>query len=415
MKQTATPLWIGCIADDFTGGSDAASFLRRAGLDTILINGDHLPDALPAPRPEALVVALKSRSVPAPEAVSRSLQTARWLLAQGAQHLYFKYCSTFDSTPQGNIGPVTDALLELTGEPYTVLCPSLPVNGRTVENGILYVHGVPLAESPMKDHPVNPMRKSSLPELMAEQSAYPCTALTRSQMADPAALPQLRPHHTLVPPYTSDEDGEKIAERFGHLRLLTGGSGLLQHLGARYLRDRTGRTPGPAPAGSEALPRLLLSGSCSVMTQRQVAAYRSSGGAAVRIDPAKLLSGEQTEASLLDAIDDASGDLLLYSTAGAEEVAGYQSLGAKRISALLEGLMGRLAVHGQQRGFRRIVVAGGETSGAVIQALGASIFRIGAEAAPGVPELWPVDRPGLCLILKSGNFGAKDFFLTAMR
>lgn len=410
-------LYIGCIADDFTGGSDAASFLRKAGLKTVLLDGIGACEGVEALRPEAIVVALKSRSIPPDQAVSQTLEAARWLLECGAEHLYFKYCSTFDSTSKGNIGPVTDALMELTGSRYTVLCPSLPINGRTVKDGILYVNGVPLAESPMRDHPINPMRKSDISALMEEQSRYPCRVLREAQM-EVADLPDrsIRENRfTVVPPYVTDADGERIASKFGHLTLLTGGSGLLEHLGRLY---GAGRDTVPVPSASRPagpnLPRLLLAGSCSAMTRKQVDVFLARGGNAVRIEPNKLLSGQQTEEVLQQAIKTAPGDILLYSTTDPEQVQTYQHFGSEKVSALLETLMGRLAVYGRTCGYRRIVVAGGETSGAVIQALDTGAFRIGKDAAPGVPELQPIRQPELELVLKSGNFGDENFFLTAL-
>ena len=406
-------LRIGCIADDFTGGSDAASFLRKAGLETVLVDGTGGLGILKTLQAEAAVVALKSRSIPAAEAVSQTLAAARELLALGAGQLYFKYCSTFDSTPRGNIGPVTDALMELTESRYTLLCPSLPVNGRPVRGGILYVNGVPLAESPMRDHPVNPMTCSEISALMKPQSRCPCLALGEPGTWDGALAAALAeyPRFTLVPSYETDEDGERIARAFGGLPLLTGGSGLLEHLGRRFGGSRTEELPGAVCPG---LPRLLLAGSCSAMTQRQVDAYLAHGKAAVRIEPDKLLQGLQTEEALRQAIQAADGDLLLYSTASPGQVRHSQRRGAKAVSGLLEPLMGRLAVYGREAGFRRIIVAGGETSGAVIRALGVRAFRIGEDAAPGVPELWSADRPELCLALKSGNFGDEGFFLRAL-
>lgn len=403
-------LWIGCIADDFTGGSDAASFLQKAGLRTILLNGDYLEERIMAHEPDAVVIALKSRSIPAPEAVAQVTKAAKWLLAHGAKQLYFKYCSTFDSTPGGNIGPVTDALMELLDVPFTVLCPSLPINGRTVENGDLYVNGILLEHSSMRNHPINPMTKSSLPVLMMEQSRYPCIALTRAEMAEhPAAFNVPAEHFTLVPPYATDQDGARIAEVFGDMPLLTGGSGLLQHLGARL-----GLSGQAALSCAEAAPRLLLAGSCSVMTQKQVQRYLEKGGSAVRIDPEALLSGGQTEKGLCTKMASAERDLLFYSTAPAEQVRRNQRRGTQAVSELLESLMGRLAVCGRKQGYRRIVVAGGETSSAVVRALHAEACWIGESIAPGVPELWPVEQPEIRLVLKSGNFGNEDFFLKAL-
>lgn len=413
MRQSS--LRIGCIADDFTGGSDAASFLRKAGLETVLLNGAGALEEVEALEPDAVVIALKSRSIPAELAVSKTLSAAKWLLERGAAHLYFKYCSTFDSTPKGNIGPVTDALMELTESRYTVLCPSLPVNGRTVKDGILYVNGTPLAESSMRNHPINPMTQSDISLWMAAQSQYPCFVL-RGDSMDAAKEPYGgAARFTLVPSYATDADGARIAEKFGHLPLLTGGSGLLEHLGRLYgPKQKESRRFSAGQAALPKSPRLLLAGSCSAMTQKQVEAYLAQGKPAIRIEPDKLLSGRQTEEVLRQAIRPADGDLLLYSTADAEQVRACQRMGAKQVSELLETLMGRLAVYGRDCGYRRIVVAGGETSGAVIRALNTGAFQIGEDAAPGVPELWPVNQPGFVLVLKSGNFGDETFFLHAL-
>lgn len=414
-------LLIGCIADDFTGAGDAASFLRKAGLRTLMINGINSFDEAVSADADAMVVALKTRSILAKEAVSCSVEAAKKLISMGAKHLYFKYCSTFDSTPDGNIGPVTDALMELMGTKYTVLCPAVPVNGRLVRDGILYVHGIPLAESPMRYHPLNPMKKSALPELMEEQSLYPCIALGRGEMPAGEVISAAGRHLTVVPPYESDEDGRWIAEKFGHLSLLTGGSGLLEHLGHFYKKlykinpdnpeqDKLGENE----STRKVRPRLLLSGSCSAMTQAQVKKYIDYGGRAVRIDPEKLLSGEQTPEDLCQVLAEAQEDILLYSTADPEQVTKCQRIGAERVSSLLEGLMGNLACCGIETGYTRIVVAGGETSGAVMQALNRNVYRIGPDVAPGVPEMGPVGRPELRLVLKSGNFGDEDFFLKAL-
>ena len=414
-------LYIGCIADDFTGGSDAASFLRKGGLKTLFINGDRLAACRLETGAEAVVVALKCRSLPASVAVEQAAAAARWLLDRGAQHLYYKYCSTFDSTEKGNIGPVTEALMALCGTDRTILCPALPVNGRTVRKGILYVNGVPLAESPMRFHPINPMTESEIPKLMAMQSRYPCRCVDRELLWDKEACLEERlaawarsGPFTMAVDYSEDADGERIAQRFGALPLLTGGSGLLEHLGRAYREEPSGK-----PTEEEApllFPgrRLLLAGSCSEMTQKQVRRYQEAGGRAVRIDPLLLLSGGQTVEGLEGELDNSRGDILFYSSDTAEQVAINQQAGAERVSKLLEDCMGRLAVHAVEAGCRRVVVAGGETSGKVMLALGYDAFHIREDVAPGVPRMVPVEAPELSLALKSGNFGREDFFLTAL-
>lgn len=323
------------------------------------------------------------------------------------QQIYFKYCSTFDSTPKGNIGPVVDALMELMEEPYTVLAPAMTANGRTVKDGILYVNGIPLAESSMKDHPLNPMRKSNIAELMMEQSKYPCF-ITEYPIAADTLQNSATTHFTIVPDYQTEEDGAKIAQKYGKLRFLTGGSGLLWHLGRLYKNHMCKMPLPPCPQNRQ---RLILVGSCSAATQRQVHRYLEEGGFAVRIEPDKIASGMQTEAGLKQAISSAPGDILLYSTVDPGTI---NKKGSVKTSQYLEALFGQLALHGYQHGFRRIVVAGGETSGAVSKALNEAAYLIGESIAPGVPELWTLGEKRLYMALKSGNFGDEDFFLNAL-
>lgn len=411
-------LKIGCIADDFTGAGDAASFLRRGGLRTVYLSGDRLGSYVPGPETEALVIALKCRSIPAHEAVEQVTQAARWLLRQGAEHLYYKYCSTFDSTPEGNIGPVTDALLELLDAPYTLLCPALPINGRTVRGGVLYVNGVPLADSPMRHHPLNPMNESELVKLMAPQSRYPCFSLPLEELYGPdpagkAAEYARAGRCSLAVDYTRDRDGMQIARSFAALPLLTGGSGLLEHLGRVYKGEDAAENSCRVPLADSR--RLLLAGSCSEMTLRQVAAFQAAGGESVKIEPLKLVNDDRSLERLLMTLDRAKGDILFYSSEETEQVARNQSLGAERISAVLEDCMGRLALHAAEQGFLRIVVAGGETSGRVMLSLGYEAYEILEDVAPGVPRMVPVEKPELSLALKSGNFGREDFFLTALK
>ncbi len=430
-------LVFGCIADDFTGASDAASFLVAGGLRTVLTNG--VPPAsfeLPADV-QAVVVALKSRTIPSREAVSLSRAAAGWLLGHGARQLFFKYCSTFDSTAEGNIGPVTDALMEMTGADFTIVCPALPVNGRVVRNGILYVNGVPLSESPMKDHPLTPMRDSSVCNLMQAQSRYACRSLAWSDFPDQpsarAAVAALREafrragtRFTLAVDFADDADAERIANLFHELPLLTGGSGILTLLAARLAAQAaaqvttqaipsvTAQTAGGRVMPADRSPRLLLAGSCSDMTRRQVRHYLAAGGLALKVSPLALLSGEQTEAGVIGQVLAAGRDILVYSSAEADEVRQNQAHGLETVSDLLEGLMGRIARAAVDAGFRRIVVAGGETSGAVTRTLGFASFYIGPSVAPGVPEMQPTDRPEIRIVLKSGNFGQEDFFGRAL-
>lgn len=272
-------IFFGCVADDFTGASDGASFLVKAGVSTILVNG--IPeDDMPEISSEAVVIALKSRTQNTEEAVADCIKAFQWLIKKGAKVLYFKYCSTFDSTDDGNIGPVIDAVLEKFNYPYTVLCPSLPVNGRTVKNGKLYVYGKLLEESSMKDHPITPMRHSRLSDLMKKQGKYRCleTSLpvTEEFFVDIKKEIDLSGHCYLVPDYENDKQGAEIVNTFPEIGFYTGGSGLMEHLAKKYVMDNGERekskiffkSPGKA---------CILAGSCSEATLSQIEYFQKAG------------------------------------------------------------------------------------------------------------------------------------------
>lgn len=412
-------LRVGCVADDFTGASDAASFLVAGGLRTVLVNGipewDRLPDNL-----DAVVIALKSRTQETGAAVADSLAAFDWLHRIGAETLYLKYCSTFDSTPQGNIGPVIDAVLDKYNLPYTVVCPSLLVNKRSVRDGILYVGGVPLAESHMKNHPLTPMWDSNICTLLRPQGEYPCFEVTPGELADKALLDariaELSQQHKrfyLVPDYYEPEHGQQIAAYFGGLTFLTGGSGLCGDLAALFSHNGSAAEYKLAPT-AQPLSRVMVAGSCSVATQGQVKNYLAADGAAMEVDPAKLKSGQQSMKALEAFLrQNADKDVLFYSSGSAGSLQGGapDPTDADR----LERTLAALAVKAVENGCRRVIAAGGETSGAVTLALGFKAFYIGASAAPGVPIMVPTDRSDLALLLKSGNFGDENFFLTALK
>lgn len=460
---------LGCIADDFTGASDAASFLAAGGMAVRLFNGipegkaeiDRIKEWLRSGTPAggdtgaALVVALKTRTQPAGQSVRDSLAALRWLRDQGASQFYVKYCSTFDSTPAGNIGPIADASMEFTGSPYTLLCPSLPVNGRTVAAGHLYVNGVPLDQSPMKDHPLNPMWDSFLPALMEPQSRWECLLLERAclsysrETVEAGLMKKARSlgldRFYVVPDYGNTQDGERIAALFGHLPLLTGGSGLLEPLarrltgGSRAQETREGeyetgeggdcgrqsgnytRQSGDCAVQAGVFassPALLLAGSCSPATLAQIAYFESRGGIAKKLEPALVLdhSPEEAAQSLWIFLENHRGQpVLIYSSETAEQLQATKKLaGGRPLSPLLEETVALLASRAVERGWRRLIVAGGETSGAVTRKLGLNSYDIGASVAPGVPVLIPPQFPELRIVLKSGNFGQKDFFFRAL-
>ena len=408
---------LGVIADDFTGASDAASFLVKAGMRTVLFNG--VPEeGGDTPEGQAMVVALKSRTQETGEAVRDTLRAAAWLRAHGADQLYIKYCSTFDSTPEGNIGPILDSLLETYHVAYTVLCPSLPVNGRTVKDGKLFVNGVPLDESPMKNHPLTPMWDSRLAVLMKAQSRYDVLdtgAVTEDRLEEIRdsirTWSEGREHFYVVPDYETQEDAEAIVKIFGELPILSGGSGLLEVLGKTFSNTGSAAPPDTHTAGAG----LLLAGSCSVATRGQIAYMQKKGIPSLRMDPIRLMDGTQTEQELWQFIREHDGEVLIYSSDTPEAVKEAQKYGSGKVSALIEKTTAGLARCAVENGYTRIIVAGGETSGAVTKALGFDSYVISESVAPGVPVMIPGGSPDVRLVLKSGNFGQEDFFERALK
>jgi 3-dehydrotetronate 4-kinase len=416
---------LGCIADDFTGATDLASMLVRAGMRTVQTIG--VPeDARLAGGADAVVVALKSRTVPAAEAVLQSLAALRWLRSAGARQIYFKYCSTFDSTPAGNIGPVGDALLDALGTDFTIACPAFPENGRTIYKGHLFVGDLLLSDSPMKDHPLTPMRDASLVRVLAGQTKRAVglvehKTVRRGAAAIRARFDELRANGT---PYAivdalADEDLMAIGAACADLALVTAGSGIALGLpqnffAAGLMQPRTDAAQLPAAGGKPA----VLAGSCSAATRQQVArmAERHPAHALDPIadpDPARLAA--KALSAIAPALE-AGKPFLVYSTAEPSQVAAVQAkLGAERAATLIEDALALVAERIVASGVRRLVVAGGETSGAVVKALGVKALAIGPQIDPGVPWTTSVgSEPRIALALKSGNFGAPNFFEKAL-
>ncbi|MEU6678840.1 3-oxo-tetronate kinase [Streptomyces sp. NPDC046925] len=416
------PLRLGCIADDFTGGTDVAAALRRAGLRTALVFG--VPDAateLPGDC-DAAVVALKSRSTPADEAVADSLAAQKWLWSKGAAQIYFKYCSTFDSTARGNIGPVTDALLDAAGARTTLLCPASPPNGRTVYQGYLFVHDQLLSDSPLRDHPLNPMTDASLPRLTAAQTPHKVglidhDTVTRGTGAVRDAL--LAHEHDgvrhVIADALTDDDLAVLGAASLELPVVTGAAGLAEGLGRAY-PTRTGTTHVPVPRTG---PAAVLAGSCSARTLEQIARFYAAGLPTHHLDVLAAAAGRDIAAEALAWYDarEPGTPALIYASASPEELAAVQNqLGATAAADQVEQLLGTLAVRLVERGVRRLIVAGGETSGAVTTALGIRTVLVADEADPGVPWTHAVTASGdLALMLKSGNFGAPDLFTRALQ
>jgi uncharacterized protein YgbK (DUF1537 family) len=415
---------LGAIADDFTGATDLANALVRQGMRTVLMLGR--PSGPVPADVDALVVALKTRTIRPIDAVAQSLEALAWLREAGVRQIYFKYCSTFDSTDQGNIGPVSDALLQVLDSDFTVVCPAFPGAGRTIYFGHLFVNGRLLSESSMRNHPLTPMTDPDLVRVMAKQTdgavgLVPLPVVTKGATALRAALEALRQDDKryAVVDVASDQDLSSLAEACADYPLVTAGSGLAIGLPAAYRR----REWLPAYAVRQALapaepgPALVLSGSCSEATQGQVAKMRGEA-AAFELDPMALSRDADlvTQAIVFATQRLPRGPVLIYSTAEPARVASAQRwLGTERAAELLEGAFAAIARALLASGVRRFIVAGGETAGAVVQALEVKALRIGQEIDPGVPWTVAEGKPRLALALKSGNFGAPDFFAKALR
>jgi uncharacterized protein YgbK (DUF1537 family) len=415
---------LGCIADDFTGATDLAGILVSAGMRTVQTVG--VPGGPLGAEVDAVVVALKSRTTPAQDAVAQSLSALGWLREAGCRRFFFKYCSTFDSTDRGNIGPVAEALLAALGAPLTIACPAFPENGRRVFAGYLFVGDVLLSESGMKDHPLTPMTDPNLVRVLQRQSRGKVGLVREADVsAGPAAIRSrceaLRAGGVslAVVDAISDADLHAVGEASADLPLVTGGSGVAMGLPAAWrARGLLGPADGAAALPPSAGLRAIVSGSCSTATLGQVAAAVAAGVPAFRVDPLRLAAGEDVAAAALAwaAPRLAAGPVLVHATAEPADVrAAQERLGRERAGALVEECLAAVARGLVERGVGRLVVAGGETSGAVVKTLGVRLLRIGPQIAPGVPWTATVGPRPLALALKSGNFGGPGFFLDAWK
>ena len=414
---------LGCIADDFTGATDLANTLVRQGLRSVQLigvpeSGFRLDDV------DAAVIALKSRTIPATQAVAQSLSALEWLRAAGCRQYFFKYCSTFDSTAEGNIGPVTEALMGALGTDFSIACPAFPENGRTIFKGHLFVGDVPLNESGMQHHPLTPMTDANLVRVLARQCAgevglVPFEVVDRGSRAVIEAFAALRSagrRHAIVDAI-SDEHLLTIGSACTELRLVTGGSGVALGLPENFRRAGL-LTEG---AAADALPAVggmaaVLAGSCSSATLAQVE-HAKSLWPAFHVDPIAISEGRDVgkEAIEFAGARIADGPVLIYASAAPEVVGDIQNrLGREQAGSMVEAAFARIAGELVERGVRKLVVAGGETSGAVVSALKVRALRIGPQIDPGVPWTASIGDPELALALKSGNFGTTDFFEKAL-
>lgn len=415
-------IFLGCIADDFTGATDLANNLVRAGMRVVQTIG--VPDAKLDADVDAVVVALKSRTVPPAQAIAESLAALAWLQEQGAQQIYFKYCSTFDSTAQGNIGPVTEALMDALGTGFTIATPAFPDNQRTVFKGYLFVGDVLLSESGMQNHPLTPMQDANLVRVLQSQTKRRVglidhRVVARGDAAVRERMAQLQAEGVgvAIVDAVSNEDLLRLGPALKGMPLVTAGSGVAIGLPANFGITPSDQASLLPPAGGL---RAVVSGSCSLATNRQVLDFMKRGHPAMALDPLRIASGADVAAEVLAWAAPllAQGPVLVYSTAESVAVKSVQSrLGVEEAGVLVERTMAAVARGLVQLGVRQLVVAGGETSGACVQALGITQMQIGPQIDPGVP--WchgpsGVAGPeGLHLTLKSGNFGTDDFFTKA--
>ncbi|CAB3748850.1 3-oxo-tetronate kinase [Paraburkholderia humisilvae] len=417
--MTSSPALLGCIADDFTGATDLANMLVRGGMRTIQTIG--VPNGPLDTPAEAIVVALKSRTAPREQAVAESLAALEWLQKLGCKQFYFKYCSTFDSTDAGNIGPVADALMKALNAPFAIACPAFPENGRTVYRGNLFVGDLLLNESGMQNHPLTPMTDANLVRVLQRQTRTKVGLLRYDTVQRGAAAvneARVALQHDgvglAIADAISDQDLYTLGEACANDLLLTGGSGLALGLPRNF--ERAGLLP--AAQDSEQVPGVhglsaVLSGSCSRATQAQVANWRDSGRPAFRIDPLALARGDKVVDAAMAFAQPllAQGPVLVYATSSPEEVgAVQQQLGTATSGELVEQALAAIAQRMHDAGVRRFVVAGGETSGAVVNALDVKALQIGPQIDPGVPATVSIGATPLALALKSGNFGTVDFF-----
>ena len=411
---------LGCIGDDFTGSSDLANTLAKEGMHTVQYSGVPTNDA--DPYVEAGIVALKSRSIAAADAIKQSLEALEWLKAQGCKQFFFKYCSTFDSTQDGNIGPVAEALADALGATGVIFCPAFPGTGRSVYQGHLFVNDILLSDSPLRDHPLNPMTESDLRIWLSRQTKGPVghvsakdvfagSDVIRAKLASEVAAGR----NLVIVDALRDEDLHAIGEALNDAVLVTGGSGIALGLPDNFRRS------GAMIRTAQSWQRqnghcAILCGSCSAVTRQQIETHQQIYPS-LRLNVSKIIDGSFS-------VDDAHAWVqgcwhnnqyslpLIYSSAEPADVQNIQSVfGSELAASALETFFGELASVLVATETARLIVAGGETSGAVVEALDIERLEIGPEIDPGVPALRA--SPSLTLALKSGNFGAKDFFVKA--
>jgi uncharacterized protein YgbK (DUF1537 family) len=409
------------IADDFTGASDIANTIAKGvapngGLRTAQFLG--VPKTAVSADVEAGVVSLKSRTIPVDEAVAQSLDALNWLLAQGCRQIVFKYCSTFDSSREGNIGPVGEALAAALDVKGVVACPAFPGAGRTVYMAHLFVHDRLLSESGMQNHPLTPMTDPDIRRWLGDQTrsvvGHVALDTVRKGAEEVAAALAAKDETLVIVDATSDDDMLTIGSAVADHRLVTGGSGIAIGLAENFIRRGLASGNPGRLIGADG-PEAILAGSCSGATRRQIDLHKQNHPT-LPIDVDKVMSGETTSDQIVEFMTRNRGKApLAYSSGAPEDVNAMQAkYGREDVASKLDVLFADTARKLVQSGVTRLVVAGGETSGAVVSALNLGALTIGQEIDPGVPVLLSQGNAPIALALKSGNFGAPDFFAKAV-
>ncbi|TWU56973.1 hypothetical protein Poly51_28930 [Rubripirellula tenax] len=420
MNQDVRGPLIGCIADDFTGATDVAGLMRRSGMRVVQCFGIPANASLVAGF-DAVVVALKSRSIAADQACHQSCDAARWLASIGTERFFFKYCSTFDSTPDGNIGPVAEALMDHLNVQQTIFCPSFPENRRTVFQGHLFVGDAMLNECGMQHHPLNPMTDANLVRVLAAQTQRAVGRVGRPVAGNDFGATLAAAAPMVIVDAIDNDDLHAIAVAVAHHRLVTGGSAIAGHIADVLMKRRssprvdagTVRTPADATIDG---PAAVLAGSCSTATQAQVQDF-ARDHEHLTLDVVSACDGVDVLGAAKRWVDaQTSGRPVLISTTVDQETLAQiqQSSTRETAAAMAESMLAELGAYLVDHGIRRLVVAGGETSGAVVERLGIEAIEIGDEIAPGVPWTYSQGTPRVALALKSGNFGNATFFRTAI-
>jgi uncharacterized protein YgbK (DUF1537 family) len=418
------PILLGCIADDFTGATDLANNLVRSGMRTLQTIG--IPETSNVAQVDAVVISLKTRTIPAAEAIEQALSALAWLKASGAQQIYFKYCSTFDSTASGNIGPVAEALMRALDTDFTIATPAFPENKRFVFQGHLFLGDQLLNESGMQNHPLTPMHDSNLVRVLQSQSKLPIglidyQCVNEGSQSIEAKFQELRFNAVgiAIVDAISNRDLFEIGRACKSLPLVTGASGIAIGLPQNFsLSEASQAELLPIATGLQA----ILSGSCSQASNLQVATFIKAGLPAYQLSPLALADNPEI---IQHAIEWAmaqvqQGPVLIYSTADPDAVKAIQNqLGIAEAGSLIENALAAIAQGLVTAGVRQLIVAGGEVSGACVQALGIKQLQIGSQIDPGVPWCYAhseiIENQGIHLALKSGNFGSPDFFIKSFR